>query len=74
MDQLTHLIIIILPLVPLRFWLWMFWDMSNNDHLPQCFISFTRGSNATFDWWVVFIFLSIFAAIFHYINEYRNMS
>ena len=68
MDQLTHVIIVCLPLVPLPFWLWMFWDMSSNDHLPHCFLSFTRGSNPTFDWWVVFIFLSIF----YYVNVYRN--
>ncbi len=72
MDQLTHVILVILPLVPFLFWLWMFWDMSKNEHLPQCFLSFRRGSNPTFDWWVVFIFLSILAAIFYYVNVYRN--
>ena len=25
MDQLTHVIIVILPLIPILFWLWMFW-------------------------------------------------
>jgi len=74
MGQLTHVIIVILPLTLLLFWLWMFWDMSNNDHLPQCFLSFTRGSNTTFDWFVVFICLSIFAAIYYYVYVYRNRS
>jgi hypothetical protein len=74
MDQLAHVILVMLPLALLLFWLWMFWDMSNNDHLPQCFLSFTGGSNTTFDWWVAFIFLSIFAAMFYYVNVYRNKS
>jgi ABC-type multidrug transport system permease subunit len=72
MDQLTHVILVLLPLVALLFWLWMFWDMSNNEHLPQCFLSFTQGNNPTFDWWVVFIFLNVFAAIFYYVSVYRN--
>ena len=74
MDQLTHVLIVILPLTLLLFWLWMFWDMSNNTHLPQCFLSFTGGSNPTVDWFVVFIFLSILAAMFYYVNVYRNKS
>ena len=74
MYQLTHVLIVILPLTLLLFWLWMFWDMSNNTHLPQCFLSLTRGSNPTFDWFVVFIFLSIFAAMFYYVNVYRHRS
>ena len=72
MNQPIQLIIVILPIVPLLFWLWMFSDMSNNVNLPQCFITFTRGSNSTFDWWVVFIFLNVFAAIFYYVAVYRN--
>jgi len=72
MNPLIHLIIVLLPIVPLLFWLWMFWDMTNNDTLPQCFFTFTRGSNSTFDWWVAFIFLNVFAAIFYYVNVYRN--
>jgi hypothetical protein len=72
MNQQIQLIIVILPIVPLLFWLWMFWDMSNNDNLPQCFLTFTRGSNSTFDWWVAFIFLIVFTAILYYVNVYRN--
>jgi hypothetical protein len=72
MYQLMQLIIVLLPLVPLLFWLWMFWNMTNNGNLPQCFITFTRGSNSTFDWWVAFIFLNVFTAIVYYLNVYRN--
>lgn len=72
MNQLMQLIIVILPLVPLLFWLWMFWDMTKHDNLPQCFITFTRGSNSTFDWWVSFIFLNVFTAMVYYVNVYRN--
>jgi hypothetical protein len=72
MVQLISLIIAILPIIPILFWLWMFSDMTKNDNLPHCFITFTRGSNATFDWWVAFIFLSVFTAIVYYFNVYRN--
>lgn len=53
--------ITILPL--LAFWLWMAWDMANNDNLP--------GSSK--DYWIVaFLFLSVFAAVFYYVTEYRK--
>jgi hypothetical protein len=72
MNQLMQLIIVIVPLVPLLFWLWMCRDMINNDHLPTCFITVTRGSDSKFDWTVAFIFLSVFTAMFYYITVYRN--
>lgn len=72
MDQLIHLIVFIVPLVPLMFWLWMLWDMTKNDNLPQCFITFTNGRNPRFDWTFAFVFLSVFAAIFYYVLEYRK--
>jgi hypothetical protein len=72
MDLLTKLIIAMVPIVPILFWLWMFRDMTNHDHLPQCFITFTRGNDSKFDWMVAFIFLSVFTAIIYYVNVYRN--
>jgi hypothetical protein len=50
----------------------MFWDMAKNDDLPQCFVTFTRGADAKFDWTVAFIFLSVFTAVFYYLTAYRG--
>jgi hypothetical protein len=72
MVHLLQLIVWIVPLVLLIFWLRMFWDMTNNDDLPKCFITFTRGNDARFDWTVTFIFLSLFTAILYFFTEYRN--
>ncbi len=63
-------LIIALPVVV--FWLWMFSDMTKNGNLPQCFITVTNGRNSGFDWTAAFIFLSVFTAIFYYVNVYRN--
>lgn len=35
MDKLFPLILILPPLLAVAFWLWMAWDMTNNDHLPS---------------------------------------
>jgi hypothetical protein len=53
--------ILILPL--LVFWLWMARDMANNDNLP--------GSSKNY-WTLAFLFLSVFAAVFYYVTEYRK--
>lgn len=60
MDQLIP-VILVLPL--LAFWAWMFWDMTNNDDLP---------SNVKWNWTFLFVFLSLFAAVFYYFDQYRN--
>lgn len=62
MDRLMPLIII-LPVLALIFWLWMVWDMSNNDNLPE---------SVKFNWLLAFLFLSLFAAVFYYVTEYRK--
>jgi cbb3-type cytochrome oxidase subunit 3 len=67
-----ELILILLPLSLLAFWAWMFSDMTKNDNLPQCFITFTNGRNPNFDWTVTFIFLNVFAAIVYYATVYKN--
>ncbi len=69
---MEQLILILIPLPLVVFWLWMFSDMTKNDNLPQCFITFTNGRNSSFDWTFAFIFLSVFAAIFYYVTEYRK--
>jgi amino acid transporter len=66
MDKFTPLItilIILLPLVPLAFWLWMTWDLANNNNLPR---------NEKLNWTWAFLFLNVFAAIFYYFTEYRK--
>jgi hypothetical protein len=60
MDRLIPLILI-LPL--LAFWLWMAWDMANNDNLPR---------SSKLNWIVAFLFLSVFAAVLYYVTEYRK--
>lgn len=69
MAQLT---LILIPFLLLAFWAWMFSDMMNSDYLPPCFITFTNGNDTKFDWKVAFVFLNVFAAIYYYVNEYRN--
>ncbi len=69
---MEQLILILIPLSLLAFWAWMFSDMTKNDNLPHCFITFTNGRNPSFDWTIAFIFLNIFAAIFYYVTEYRK--
>jgi hypothetical protein len=69
---MEQLILLLIPLSSLAFWAWMFSDMTKNDNLPQCFLTFTNGRNPSFDWTVAFIFLSIFTAIIYYVTVYRN--
>jgi hypothetical protein len=49
-----------LPLI--GFWFWMLIDLSNNDYLPQ---------NTKNNWFLAFILLNIFAALWYYMVEYR---
>lgn len=61
MDKLIPFIAI-LPLI--AFWLWMAWNMSNNNNLP--------GSSKQ-NWTLAFVFLNVFAAVFYYVTEYRKV-
>jgi hypothetical protein len=63
MDTLAPLITTIGLLAILTVWAWMFWDMINNPDIP---------ANARTYWLLAFIFLSIFAAVYYYVNVYRN--
>ncbi|HEX9074892.1 MAG TPA: PLDc N-terminal domain-containing protein [Anaerolineae bacterium] len=60
MERLIPMIVV-LPL--LVFWAWMFWDLTNNDDLPN---------NAKWNWTLAFVFLNVFAAVFYYFYQYRN--
>ncbi len=62
-PSILILLIIILPMPLLVFWAWMFREMINNDNLP----------NDTKNYWTLFfIFLNIFAAMFYYVNVYKD--
>ncbi len=70
MDRLIPTIIV-LPLMV--FWVWMFWDMTNNDDLPSNSTApLTWPPSSKFNWTLAFIFLSVFAAFLYYFTEYRN--
>lgn len=70
MVQLIPLIII-LPFI--AFYAWMFWDMVNNDDLPNNSVTpATWPPSSKFSWTVAFVFLNIFAAGFYYFTEYKK--
>jgi hypothetical protein len=71
-SVMLRLALTLIPLALLAFWLWMFADMTKNDNLPECLVSFTNGRDARLDWKIAFIFLNLFAAIVYYFNVYRN--
>jgi hypothetical protein len=55
------------------FWLWMFRDMLNNDYLPASSptpLSWPPSTKS--GWTIAFILLSIFAALWYYMVEYRS--
>ena len=64
-------IIIILPLI--AFWFWMFWDMSGNPSLPNTSNPLlTWPPTSKNGWLFFFVFLSVFAAAYYYVFEYRK--
>ncbi len=63
MDVLVPLVSIVVVTGLLTFWVWMFWDMTKNEDLAP---------NAKNTWTLLFVFASIFAAIYYYANVYRN--
>ncbi len=70
MDPLGSMLII-LPLMV--FWMWMFWEMTNNDDLPSNSPALlTWPPKTKYSWTLAFIFLNVFAAVFYYWLEYRN--
>jgi hypothetical protein len=60
----TQILIGLIITVPLAtFWLWMAWDLGGNDNL--------RGNEKLY-WQLAFIFMNVFAAVFYYVDVYRN--
>lgn len=62
MDKLT-ILIALLPLLALGFWLWMAWDLSGNNELPE---------RDRLYWQLAFLFLNVFAAMYYYATVYRK--
>ncbi len=55
------------------FWIWMFWDMTTNDRLPNSSDPpLTWPPSSKNNWMFAFIFLNVFAAVYYYWAEYRN--
>ena len=64
-------VVFILPLIV--FWLWMFWDMTNNDSLPaNSAAPLTWPPSSKYTWTLLFILMNVFAAAFYYAFEYRK--
>lgn len=73
MNQLVPIISVTIVTGLMAFWLWMFWDMTNNDHLPsRANASFSWPPYSKFDWTLVFIFMNVFGAVYYYSVEYKN--
>ncbi len=60
---MLQLIPMLIGLPFIGFWFWMFWDMTKNDYLS---------SESKNNWFLAFIFLNLFAALWYYFVEYRN--
>ncbi len=68
---MAQIIAVLIPLVLLTFWGWMFWEMTRNSDLPDCFFTITRWSDPKSDWAAAFLLLNIFTASFYFVNVYR---
>ncbi len=60
--SVERLIPMTIALVLAAFWVWMFWDMTNNVNLR----------NTRANWTLAFVLLNVFAAVYYYVVEYRN--
>ncbi len=54
---------LLLGIIATGFWFWMIIDLSNNYYLTR------QEKN---NWFLAFIFLNVFAAMWYYVVEYRN--
>ena len=70
---MVQLIPLISVLLLFTFWLWMFWDMTNNGNLPSNSTApLAWPPSSKFSWTLTFVFLNVFGAVFYYFYEYRN--
>lgn len=59
---MAQFIPMILGIPLIGFWLWMLVDLANNDYLTR---------EAKNNWFVAFLLLNFFAALWYYLVEYR---
>ncbi len=63
MNPLVVLIPVILGLPLVAFWLWMLVDLANNTYITK---------DSKNNWFLAFVLLNIFGALWYYMVEYRN--
>ena len=56
-------LILLLPVLPLAFWIWMFWDFAEHGDVPQ---------NLRLLWTILFVFGNIFTAVYYFFTMYRK--
>ena len=68
-----RLIQIIIILLPVAFYLWMFWHMANNPDLPGSpTVQFRWPPVTKLEWMTAFIILNILTAGYYYLTVYRE--
>ena len=61
-----------IPLILVPFWLWMFWEMSHNDELPECVVSVSAKRDTQLDWAIAFVLFNIVTAGYYYAAVFRK--
>jgi hypothetical protein len=70
---MAGIIVLLIPLLPVAFWLWMFNDMLRNDDIPSLARpGFRWPPEAKNQWMICFVVLTIFAAGYYYFTEYQK--
>jgi hypothetical protein len=54
---------VLIGVILIGFWLWMLVDLTNNTYIPK------ESKNK---WFLAFILLNVFGAVWYYVVEYRN--
>ena len=77
MTQTPSLILSLTPVIIitllLGFWLWMFYDMINNEDIPNQEPGGFRWPPVAKNHWIIFfVFLNIFTAGYYYFTVYRE--
>ena len=60
---MTTTLILLLPVLPLAFWAWMFWDFTEHSEVPQ---------NLRLLWVVLFVFGNVLTAVYYFFAVYRK--
>lgn len=77
MLQASSLALVLVPIVIiallLGFWLWMFYDMINNDEIPSQEPAGLRWPPVAKNHWIIFfVILNIFTAGYYYFTVYKE--